>query len=130
MRRPQKKLLVRAKVATATFPHQVQGKRRVYRAVRVVLKTGEAFLAPIYKQAEQPEGTAVFHDLLRSSFDVAGTAAQPLPGQMGDAGVGQAVDGRKGKMLQAAHFAAGPGITVFFAEGGDGAADPVQGGGG
>ena len=45
-----KKLLVRAMVATATFPHQLQGKRRIYRAVRVVMKTGEAFLAPIHKK--------------------------------------------------------------------------------
>lgn len=45
-----KKLLIRALVASATFPHLLQGKRRVYRAVRVVMKTGEAYLAPIHKE--------------------------------------------------------------------------------
>ncbi len=55
MRREQdeqvaKKLLIRALVASATFPHSLQGKRRVYRAVRVVMKTGEAYLAPIHKE--------------------------------------------------------------------------------
>ncbi len=55
MRREQdeqvaKKLMIRALVASATFPHSLQGKRRVYRAVRVVMKTGGAYLAPIHKE--------------------------------------------------------------------------------